>query len=239
MKKALLYVLIICALMLLASCETLTGSGEPCSIYVQGESTITVDPDMVYFSIEVSELAPTTSEAQQLANAKISAIMAVIRLFGVEDRDLVTRNLSFWTDYSWIDGQRVVNGERVSQEVYVTMYDLNSFPALLDKLAASVSGINLGSVSFDSRDREKYYAQAREQAVEDARLKAEAYADAGDLRLGKPSSISEGAAYRSSANKAAMLTAAATVAESAYIASDIPTGELNITATVSVTFKAY
>lgn len=241
MKKNL--IIAICAalvaMMVFTGCTTAQNAEDFCQISVEGESTVKVAPDIVNFSIRVSEKAPTTAEAQQLANEKISSILKVLAEYSIEKKDITTSNLNFSTDYSWNEGKQEFVAERVSQQVSVLMRDIDSFPKLLDSLTSKLTGIELNSVNFDREDKAEYYKQARAQAIADAKSKAEAYAVASGLVLGDPISISEGSAYistnRISYNKVMMASAAP---EADSVSSEVPSGELEISASISVVYKA-
>lgn len=228
------------AVLVLVGCQT-AGQEAYCEIAVEGRSSINIEPDMVEFSLRVSETAPTTGEAQGLANAKVSKILALLESFGVERKDITTNNLSFSTDYNWEDGKQEFVAERVSQQVSVSMYNLDSFPAMVDALGAQLTGITLNSVCFDRKNKAAFYEQARREAVEDAAAKARAYAEAGGLALGEPLSISEGSLSSYSNNRRYMdmrIKAEAPAPEAAY-GSDVPAGEIVVQASINVVFKAY
>lgn len=244
MRKVTVFSIVLVLLVsmtLLVSCQT-TGNEELKSeISVQGSSVITVDPDIVNFTVRVSETAPTTGEAQQETNTKISAILAILDSYGIEKKYIQTNSLSFSTDYNWEDGQQIFVDERVTQQVSVVMHDLSRFTALVDELGTKLTGINFNSVNFDKEDKTECYKEARTKAILDAREKAEAYALASGLVLGKPMTINEGYAYVSTNNMvyaAAPKAMAAGVSEDAMVATEAPTGQLEVSASVNVVFRA-
>lgn len=225
------------AVLVLAGCRTAARDAY-CEIAVEGRSSVSIEPDMVGFSLRVSETAPTTGEAQRLANAKVSTILALLESFGIERKDITTHNLSFSTDYDWDNGRQEFVAERVSQQVGVSMYDLGAFPALVDALGAQLTGISLNSVAFDRKDKAAFYEEARRKAVEDAEAKARAYAEAGGLALEGPVSISEGSLSSYSNNRMKMDMMAAAPEAASGAASDVPAGEIVVQASINVVFKA-
>lgn len=243
-KKFRLMVLVTAALaaaVLLSSCATAGASAQSelaCRIEVQGEARLTAKPDTVEFAVAVSELAPTTSEAQRTANAKISRILHILKSFGLEDKDISTSNLTFNTEYSWTDSGRNFLGERVSQRVVARMHDISRFPALVDALGANLTGISLDSVSFDLKDKTQIYAEARTLAILNATEKARTYAEASGLTLGNAFSISEGGVYISRGNAKYGMAMAVEAASAADYSTEIPSGEIEISASVNVVFSA-
>jgi uncharacterized protein YggE len=89
---------------------------------------------------------------------------------------------------------------------------------------------DVGNVFFEVTQASKHLDEAREQALADARRKAETYAKAAGVTLGAPLSISEGGAPPVPMFRARM--AAAPMANSVPIA----TGEETLSVTVNVSW---
>ena len=62
---------------------------------------------------------------------------------------------------------------------------------MIDDLA-SIDGITINGLTFDIADKTKVFQQAREKAFENAKQKAEDYADALKLAVGKVINIVDG-----------------------------------------------
>lgn len=222
-----------------ASAATGAGAVDTSTVSVSGTGTVYLKADMVTFRVEVSETRDTTALAQQAANKKVSAILSVLRSFGIAEEDMATTSLSFYTDYMWENGKQIKNGETVSQSVAVKMKDLDNFSSLVDALGSSVSGITLSSVNFDVEDKTAAISAAREAAYSDALSKASAYAGYSNMNLGNPVSISEG---YSSVSRAVNLDykslAASAAVEEAY-STEAPTGLLSVSVNVSAVFELH
>ncbi|MDY4888877.1 MAG: SIMPL domain-containing protein [Sphaerochaetaceae bacterium] len=241
-NQVIVIVLSLAMVLILASCQTASSTtDEFCQISVQGTSTVKLEPDVVNFTVRVSETAPTTKEAQQLSNAKVSSVLSILDSFGIEKKHITTNNLSFSTDYSWESGKQVFVAERVTQQISVVMHDLAGFSSLIDELGSKLTGISFDSVVFDREDKTEFYREARIKAIEDARSKAESYALASGLTLDIPVSINDGSAYVSS-NRVSypkMMAAEAVATSSMSYDTEVPSGELEISASISVVFRAY
>ncbi|MBQ2049633.1 MAG: SIMPL domain-containing protein [Spirochaetales bacterium] len=243
-KVTRLLILTVCAVLALAalsSCSTLSGnSAQTTSVSISGNGTIYLKADMVTFSINVNETKPTTAEAQQAANKKMTAILDILRKFGIEDDKISTTALNFSTEYYWDNGKQEKIGESVSQTVYVTMEDIDAFPQLSDELGTKLNGISFYNVRFDSSQKAKATEQARELAYADALKKAELYAKAAGLEVVRPVSISEGYASFSTANyrsaDVVMMKTAGAATEASYD-TQTPTGLLSAGVDVSVVFE--
>lgn len=236
-------VFLVCAALVLAaltSCNTLsTDAKSATTVSISGNGTIYLKADIVTFSINVNETAATTAQAQQAANKKMTAILDILRKFNIEDDKISTTALNFNTEYYWDNGQQIKVGETVSQTVYVTMEDIDSFPSLSDELGTRLNGISFYNVRFDSSQKSKATTQARELAYKNALEKAELYAKSAGLKVVRPLSISEGYSSFTTANyksmDAVMMMEAA--APAASYGTQTPTGLLSAGIDVNVVFE--
>ncbi|UCG55444.1 MAG: SIMPL domain-containing protein, partial [Dehalococcoidia bacterium] len=92
----------------------------------------------------------------------------------------------------WDDGEQTLLGYSVTNIVIVKIRDIDDAGGIIDA-AVIVGGdhIRVDSISFNVDKPEAYYESARKEAMEDAQVKAEQLAELGDVKLGKPSYISE------------------------------------------------
>ena len=209
------------------------------SISVSGEGKITTVPDLVKIDAGVSEIADTTKEAQDKANDKLDTIISILAKNDVPERNIKTSNLSFFPEYDWKgeDGRKLV-GQRVRQTLTIKIPEIDENPErvtdILDALG-SINGLVLNSVNFDIEDKKDLFSEAREKAFEKAHQKAKELAKFGDVELGKPITISEASVrynpmpYRN--------FAMAEVAMDGGGGSSLPSGELDVMATVNVVFQ--
>ena len=87
-------------------------------------------------------------------------------------------------------GPNVVSGYRASNRVNIRLRDVSKVAGTIDTLVSS--GANeIGGINFMVEKASKLLDEAREQAIADARRKAEIYARAAGVTLGAPVSISE------------------------------------------------
>ena len=223
----------------LASCSTLSGtSKETATVSVSGTGIVYLKADIVTFSINVNESAPTTAEAQQKTNEKMTKILEILKAFDIKDDDISTTALNFSSEYYWDNGKQIKTGEAVSQTVYVTMNDLDQFPKLADELGSKLTGISFYNVNFDSTQKEAAYSKARELAYQKALEKAELYAKSAGLEISRPISISEGYLSYGSANyKRNDMVYLEEAATAASYQTQVPSGLLSASIDVSVVFE--
>ena len=87
------------------------------------------------------------------------------------------------------DRRRIV-GYRASNRVTVKVRDVTKVANMIDVLVAA--GANeIGGINFVVTQASKLLDEAREQAIADARRKAQIYAKAAGVTLGEPIAISE------------------------------------------------
>jgi len=227
MKKYLIIMTLI-AILAFTGCQSTTGSITR-TIEVSGTASVTVEPDIASFSIQVSEKADTTSEAQQRANQKMHALLSTLREANVEEKDLKTTMVNLWPNYEYIDNRQVITGQVASQSVHVTVRNLSALGSIIDSLG-QVSGITLNSISFDREDKSAAESEAREKALAKALSKAEQYAGQVNMRTTLPITISEYSVASNPYNPRMKGMAF----ESYDMATEISPGMLTITSTVSV-----
>jgi uncharacterized protein len=102
-----------------------------------------------------------------------------------------------------------IAGYRAGNRVTIRLRDVTKVASVMDTLV-SAGANDIGGINFMVSQASKLLDDAREQAVADARRKAEIYAKAAGVTLGAPLSISEeGAAQPMFRTKMAMPMAAA------------------------------
>ena len=244
MRKHFQVLLILSVLLIfLASCATTDKpKTDSTVISVSGSGVVYLEADMVKFSINVSETADTTGEAQQKTNKKMAQILDLLKKHKVDDNDISTTALNFNTEYNWDNGKQINVGESVSQTVYVTMKDINEFSPLADDIGSKISGISFYNVNFDSTQKVVAGNTARELAYKNAYEKAQLYAKQAGLEVSRPLSINEGytsyatANYKRAYAEDSMVMMATEGAAPAY-ATQTPTGLLSASVDVSITFE--
>ena len=217
-----------------------TAGGIQNSISVSGEGKITAVPDIVNINAGVSELGDTTKEAQDKANEKLATIVAILKDNDVPERNIQTSNLSFRPEYDWSgdDGRKLL-GQKVSQTLTIKIPEIDKkadrVTDILDALGV-INGLELNSVNFDIEDKKEFFSQAREQAFDKARQKAEELAKFGEVDLGQPITISESNVFYTPMPFANFARKEMVMADGMGGGSSMPAGELDVKATVNVVF---
>ena len=173
-------------------------------VVVIGEGSVSVAPDYAEISGGVTTRAKTAKDASD-TNAKVmTAITAALRDSGIEPKDIRTSRFSVQPIYTQQPNTEAkLSGFSAVNEVRVTVRQIAKLGELLDRLVAA-GATDLGNIEFLRSDSAKALDQAREAAVADARRKAELYAQAAGLSLGRVAWITEDAGYAPPMPMAAM-----------------------------------
>ena len=160
-------------------------------VTVTGEATVAVAPDAAVIRIGVNSQDKTAREASE-ANAKqMTAVLAAIKDTGIADRDIQTSRLSLQPQYDPNKGGTArLTGFQATNQVTVKIRDIDKLPALLDRAIAA--GANeMSGIEFVITEQSKLLDRARDDAIADARRKAELYAQAAGSKRGPVVSITE------------------------------------------------
>ena len=163
----------------------------PAAITVSGEATVSVPPDLALVEGGVTSEAKTAREASDANNAAMGKVLQALKGAGIEAKDLQTARLSLQPQSAPNrSGPSAIVGYRASNRVTIRVRDVIKVAGVIDTLVAAGAN-DIGGINFMVSQASKLLDEAREQAVADARRKAEIYAKAAGVTLGAPLSISE------------------------------------------------
>jgi uncharacterized protein YggE len=206
------------------------GGGEG-TITVAATGKVRVDPDTAVVTLGVQANAPTGAEAMEQVNNSSAALTEALVEAGIAEEDIQTSGLNLWTT---TDDRGEINGYQASLNVSVTIRDIEVVGATIDAAQqAAGPGFTIGGVSFSFAEPETVLEEARIEAVELARTKAEQYAAAAGLTLGDVVAIVEAGSTPPIPVDANFRVAAE---DAAAAGPSISPGQLDLTVDVSVTF---
>jgi hypothetical protein len=206
------------------------------TIVVTGEGRVDTAPDMATISLGVMTEGDTAAEALASNTAQLTAAIDRLRASGVADRDIQTSGLNLGPRYDYnrtnSDGSAQITGFVASNMVTVRIRALDTLGTVLD--AAVTDGANtLNGVTFGLQMPDPVLDAARKDAVADARRKAELYAAAAGVTLGKVQSITEQSGYTPPVPMA-MADASFSKAEGAPV--PVQGGEVAVMANVTIVY---
>lgn len=166
----------------------------PPAITVTGDASISVPPDIAQIDSGVTTEAKTAREAGEANNKAMGIVLLALKNAGIAEKDFQTSRLSL-SPQSSAAGRNPnapfqIVGYRASNRVTVTIRDITKVADTIDVLVGA--GANeISGISFMVSKASKLLDDARVEAIEDARRKAEIYARAANVSLGAALSISE------------------------------------------------
>jgi uncharacterized protein len=205
-----------------------------------GTGTVTAAPDMAILTSGVVSDAETAGDAMSANTTAMSAVIARIKESGIEQRDIQTSGFSVQPRYRQIKSGSLdtteyrseIIGYRVSNNVSVRVRDLAKLGGLLDTMVRD--GANqVGGVSFIVSDADKLKDKARKEATADAIRKAEIYAEAAGIKLGRVLSISE----QDYSPRPVMMMARAEMKMDGAAPAPIEAGETSLDVRVNITWE--
>ncbi len=205
------------------------------TISVSAEGKVTVSPDIAKISFSVVSEGIDPEKIANENNRKMNEAINYIKSQGVDEKDIKTTqyNLSPRYEYDEKSRKTFVSGYTLTQTVLVKVRDLSKVGKILGGLPEL--GINqIGSISFEVDDPEKYLAEARKQAFDKAKLKAEEMAATNNVKLGEVITFSE---YQGGQPGPYMETLGKGGGGAAQVAPSIQPGTQEVTIQVNITYE--
>jgi len=175
----------------LLAAPALAQTALPAAISVTGEATVSAAPDLAQIEAGVTSEAKTAREASEANNAAMGKVLQALKGAGIAEKDFQTSRLSLQPQSAPNrPGPSAIVGYRASNRVTIRLRDVTKLANVIDTLVGAGAN-DIGGINFMVSNASKLLDEAREQAVADARRKAEIYAKAAGVMLGAPLSISE------------------------------------------------
>jgi uncharacterized protein YggE len=163
---------------------------------MSGHGTASAKPDLAILNTGVVTQAKMAREALDANTAAMEKLMASLRAAAIEDKDIATSGFTVQPQFFYAqkpDGTQEaprITGYEVRNGVTVKVRDLTKLGGVLDKVVTE--GANqIDSLVFDIDDKKTVLDEARRKAFEDAREKAQLYARAAGVTLGRVRQVSE------------------------------------------------
>lgn len=179
---------------LLAACSPAAVPASPESVRslaVNGIGRVTIVPDMATINVGVRTEAESVTDALDGNTAQANNIARVLKEMGIEEKDIQTSNFNIYPNERWNPMTGEVEGRYfvVENTVNVTVRELSMLGEVLNTVVEAGANSIYG-ISFNVEDRSAAVAEARDLAIADAQVKAEAIAASAGVQLGEIISIS-------------------------------------------------
>ena len=158
----------------------------PPMITVSGEATVSVAPDQAQIDAGVTSDAKTAREASDANNAAMGKVLLALKGAGIDGEG--------FPDFAAVAAAAIraeprrpspIVGYRASNRVTIRLRDVTKVASVIDTLVGAGAN-DIGGIGFSVSNASKLLDEAREQAIADARRKAEIYARAAGVTLGAP-----------------------------------------------------
>ncbi len=218
----------------------------PITITIVGNGEVTAVPDIATFSFSVRAEGADANEAQAKSAESMNTILAYLKEQGVEEKDVKTTGYNLMPKYTYPTrpclmgsycppSEPVQDGFEVSQTVTVKVRKTDTAGTLLSGVGAK-GATDISSLGFTIDDEEKYKADARKLAIEDAKNQAAVLAEQLGVKLGDMTGYYEESGYNPMpfyGMGGDMMSAKAEMAP----APDVPAGENTISSRVNLTYE--
>ncbi len=162
------------------------------TISVTGTSQSEQAPDRATISIGVETPAETVELAQTQSNVVLAAMTNQLIAAGVPQTDIQTQYYNVYENetYNPVTGLYDSNGWIVYQTLSVRLDNLELVSTVLN-IAGQNGATNVSGPNFEVKDQTAQKADARESAIENARMQAQEIADSLGAELGEVVSYEE------------------------------------------------
>ncbi|MEM4589966.1 MAG: SIMPL domain-containing protein [Candidatus Micrarchaeia archaeon] len=205
------------------------------TVSVTGNAQMKVLPDRVVVYAQILTKSKDSAEEAKNLNAQISdAVLTSLIKAGVNRSDIETSGFSVYPEYDWIQDQgQVLKGYAASNSMKITIADFENAGKIVDAVVNNGGLISYINYELSAEKMNEYKAQVLSEASKDAKTKAESIASGLGKTLGDVVSVSASdynyypyPIYRAEAS-----------VDLKEISTNLPSAKLDVTATVSVTYK--
>lgn len=219
-----------------------------------GQGEAQAIPTEAQIQLGITRKGKTVDEVKNVANQTINTLTKQLKGVGISEKQIKTTNYSLYPEYGIdkplteplmtpgpdtslsipaIAPDQNVTAYTVTVTMQVTADSIDKANKAID--LATKSGANqIGSVQFVLSDatREKLLAEARKEAIENAKKKAKDISKAAGIKLGKITNI-----YESSPNQPYPYNYQEKAMDAQSLDTQLNPGETNIQVTVTLTYE--
>ncbi|OGC37186.1 hypothetical protein A3J90_05795 [candidate division WOR-1 bacterium RIFOXYC2_FULL_37_10] len=235
MKKVLVVILFSILLYSVSSISTPCFAADNQTLAVTGTGNVDVEPDTATITLGVQTDEKTASKAQSKNAEIMQKVIDSIKSFNIPKDKIRTSKFSIWPKMKYENGSSSLIGYTCSNQVTIIISDeLEKVSKIIDK-GTSAGANQVLSINFSRKDILPYRKEALKLAVDAAKSKARAIADAAGLTLVRIEKIQE-----QELNNWGMLTQQANISTDRTIGgeSDTPiySGDIAVKMNIVVTY---
>ncbi len=229
-------VMVILSLFLLVQTnQALNTSTTTNTVSFGGEGKVSAKPDVAVVSASIVTQAATSKDAQDQNSQKSNAVSDFLKKQSIDDKDIKTTGYNVYPQYKYrlSGGGPEIQGYQVTQSYEIKVRNLDKVSAILDGLVrAGANQVNNLGLQIDNP--EKLKSDARAKAIAAAKKKASELEGQIGISLGKIINFSENTGGYPIPM---MYEAKAGGLGGGSVTPSIPTGENEITVSVTITYQ--
>jgi uncharacterized protein len=173
-----------------SACDHDRVGDNPRQVTVIGSGQVQGVPDTLTADVGIEFTAPDVTAAMNQTNDRQQAVINAVTGAGVDRKDISTTDVSLQPQFDNAGG--AITGYRASNSIRVKIHPTDSASHVLAVIVgAGGDATRINSVSYSIADDSQLVKDARARAFQDAKNRAEQYAQLSGLKLGKIISISE------------------------------------------------
>lgn len=158
-------------------------------LVVNGQAQVSAVPDIAVISFSVESKMATALRAKNSVDNIVNAFLDGLNTFQINEKNVSASNISTEPSYKYSDDDNEeLDGYIASRSIKVTLHEIKRLNEFLD-FALGVKVSEIDNIEFQSSEKDKLKKEAIAFAVQDAKNKANAMAEAFDATLGKVYSI--------------------------------------------------
>ncbi|MBW0016825.1 MAG: SIMPL domain-containing protein [Mycobacterium sp.] len=199
-RKSIALAVVVLALSCAAGCnkhDAPKSGANPRQATVVGSGQVQGVPDTLTADVGIEFTAPDVTTAMNQTNDRQQAVVNALTGAGLDRKDISTTQVSLQPQYGNPEpgGAATITGYRATNAIEVKIHPTDAASRLL-ALIVTTGGdaTRISSVSYSITDDSQLVKDARARAFQDAKNRADQYAQLSGLRLGRVLSISEGTA---------------------------------------------
>lgn len=159
---------------------------------IVGEGKVEATPDTAYVEAGITVNNSRTVElAEATINDVNNKIIENLKGLGIEKKDIKTSNYSIYPSYTYENGKDKIVGYDGNASVTVKVRDLSKVSNAIAQITASGAN-NVQGSRMEIAEPEKFRKQARDLAIENAKVQAQELSKKLGIKLGHITNIVEG-----------------------------------------------
>lgn len=155
-------------------------------------ATEEAEPDIAYINAGLNITEPKADAAMEKNNREFAKIMAVVKKYAIDPKDLKTNGVTVREDFDYTDDGRTSRGFVASNSLSITVRDLKTVGDLISDLVAAGAN-SVDGPTFGLDNNEALTDKAREAAFDKGQRRALAYARKAGFKSVRLLTVNEGA----------------------------------------------